>query len=336
MGVAAALAKGWRNDGGALVSFYAAMAKAASRLVEQYGMEARWYSQEAVSPSCSVTLEASQADLFSGFGVTAMENIDGHDASTADTEGRRIAHTAAFTVDWEGSRSIEFVVNSASESGDVAVFFDDGGSPNLFAQLSAEATLAAGDRITVIAEPDSVTPTDQRVRIKRNGTEVVSSVGGTVGTTELYIGLFNFPTNDGTPVGSISFTAFPAADDLVSGEGDDWCGNSTGGSGFDPVTGKNTSVSDVPHLVQSVLVETDVSLVDGSRIESGRKVILMDGAQTPTTGWKLDADYTDGVPAAGSFPGAISGGVRGRWTVVEVKEINPAGIPLLYELQVMQ
>lgn len=153
MGIAAASVEGWRHDGGALVSFYAAMAKAASRLVEEYGMEARWYSTDAT---------------------------------------------------------------------------------------------------------------------------------------------------------------------------------------FDPVTGKNTSSSDTAHLAQSVFVETDVSLVDGSRIESGRKVILMDGAQTPTTGWKLDADYTDGVPAAGSFPGAVSGGVRGRWTVVEVKEINPAGIPLLYELQVMQ
>ena len=328
------------------MSFYAAMAKAASRLVEQYGMEARWYSQEAVSSSCSVTLftpglgsalESEPYTSVSGQTVT-LEYTGTTEELFVASEKESLAEN--YGLGWSGRRAFgASIVETSDPTQPHSLFWGDISQDKVAGfNYGGAGWQGAGWSLTGTQDP-VINP--------------YIVIDGDTGTVEWWDGdtlrdtVANF-FNVASDTGQLMFISTPEAP--VSAEltliteptgvsldgADDWCGNSTGGSGFDPVTGKNTGVSDVPHLVQSVFVETDVSLVDGSRIESGRKVILMDGSQTPTTGWKLDADYTGGVPAAGSFPGAISGGVRGRWTVVEVKEINPAGIPLLYELQVMQ
>lgn len=79
------------------------------------------------------------------------------------------------------------------------------------------------------------------------------------------------------------------------------------------------------HTVNAVRADTEKSFVDGSRIESGRRVYLIAGDTPPAIGWRLagpeyivdtaESHYTD-------------------WAIIDIKEITPAGLPLLFEVQV--
>jgi hypothetical protein len=104
---------------------------------------------------------------------------------------------------------------------------------------------------------------------------------------------------------------------------------------YDAVQDKKTASNDTLITARGVLLDVGVSVIDGSRIESGRRVILLDTAKQPRMGWKLDADANGSIDAVGLFPGAVAGGsLSGVWTVVEIKTIAPGGVPLLYEVQV--
>jgi len=90
---------------------------------------------------------------------------------------------------------------------------------------------------------------------------------------------------------------------------------------YDPVTGSQTPDVEVNQPAQAVLQDyalqqSGMSYAEGTVIKQGDKKILV-AAQglTPPT-------LTTTVIAGGA-----------TWTIVNIKEINPAGTPLVYELQ---
>lgn len=90
---------------------------------------------------------------------------------------------------------------------------------------------------------------------------------------------------------------------------------------YDPVTGAQTSDVEVTQPAQAILQDyalqqSGMSYADGTVIKQGDKKILVaaQGLTPPTLTMKVLADGT-------------------TWTIVNIKEINPAGTPLVYELQ---
>lgn len=98
---------------------------------------------------------------------------------------------------------------------------------------------------------------------------------------------------------------------------------------FDPVTGGSTPGTIVDQSAQAILQDygaqqAGTSYAAGTEIRQGDKKIMVAALTT-----------VDGQPAQLSPPKmttkVIAGGVT--WTIVNIKEINPAGTPLLYEIQ---
>lgn len=90
---------------------------------------------------------------------------------------------------------------------------------------------------------------------------------------------------------------------------------------YDPVTGETTPETPIDQPAQAILQDyapqqSGMSYAEGTVIKQGDKKILV-AAQglTPPT-------LTTTVLADGA-----------TWTIINVKEINPAGTPLVYELQ---
>lgn len=90
---------------------------------------------------------------------------------------------------------------------------------------------------------------------------------------------------------------------------------------YDPVTGETTPETPIDQPAQAILQDyalqqAGMSYAEGTVIKQGDKKILV-AAQglTPPT-------LTTTVIAGGS-----------TWTIVNIKEINPAGTPLVYEIQ---
>jgi len=103
---------------------------------------------------------------------------------------------------------------------------------------------------------------------------------------------------------------------------------------YDPITDKAATTSSLTVTTNGVLLEVAQSLVDGSAIEKGRKVFILDPKEKPLMGWRFDADSIP-VKSVSLFPGSFqSAGMSGMWSVVEIKTIAPGGVPLLYEVQV--
>lgn len=90
---------------------------------------------------------------------------------------------------------------------------------------------------------------------------------------------------------------------------------------YDPVTGGSTPDVEVDQPAQAILQDyalqqSGMSYAEGTVIKQGDKKILVaaQGLTPPTLTTTVIAD------------GAT-------WTIVNIKEINPAGTPLVYELQ---
>lgn len=82
-------------------------------------------------------------------------------------------------------------------------------------------------------------------------------------------------------------------------------------SEFDPVKGRDVSVSQASLATVGVWQLISAKLVDGTRIRLGDKFLLIDATVAPQVGDKVDG-----------------------WSVVEITEINPAGTALAYRLLV--
>jgi hypothetical protein len=90
---------------------------------------------------------------------------------------------------------------------------------------------------------------------------------------------------------------------------------------YDPVTGSQTPDVEVDQPAQAILQDyalqqSGMSYAEGTVIKQGDKKILV-AAQGLTPPQLTTTVIADGA----------------TWTVVNIKEINPAGTPLVYELQ---
>jgi len=98
---------------------------------------------------------------------------------------------------------------------------------------------------------------------------------------------------------------------------------------FDPVTGGSTPSVIIDQPVQAILQDYGLqqpgtSYAAGTEIRQGDKKIMVSALAASEDGPKqlTPPQLTTLV---------IAGGVT--WTIVNIKEINPAGTPLLYEIQ---
>ncbi|MFP5338326.1 MAG: hypothetical protein ACLGIW_07520 [Gammaproteobacteria bacterium] len=90
---------------------------------------------------------------------------------------------------------------------------------------------------------------------------------------------------------------------------------------YDPVTGGSTPETTVDQPAQAILQDyalqqAGMSYAEGTVIRQGDKKILV-AAQGLTPPQLTTTVLADGV----------------TWTIVNIKEINPAGTPLVYEIQ---
>lgn len=87
------------------------------------------------------------------------------------------------------------------------------------------------------------------------------------------------------------------------------------GSSIDPTTGATTAGTDTSVITTGMLKKYPDSMIDGTRIQSGDKELILSSEQVPTT---TDKPLIDGE----------------NWTVVKIDTVSPAGIPLVYFCQV--
>jgi hypothetical protein len=87
----------------------------------------------------------------------------------------------------------------------------------------------------------------------------------------------------------------------------------TGGS-IDPVTGTVTAGTTVIYTPNTIVQKYADELVDGARILSSDRMIILDNTIEPVS--------TDTITIGGE-----------NWSIVSIRESNPAGIPLVYFVQ---
>lgn len=80
---------------------------------------------------------------------------------------------------------------------------------------------------------------------------------------------------------------------------------------FNSVTGKDSAASTASLTTVGVWQSIRAELIDGSRIQAGDKLLIIDASVTPAMGDKVDG-----------------------WQIVDITTINPAGTALAYRLQV--
>lgn len=104
---------------------------------------------------------------------------------------------------------------------------------------------------------------------------------------------------------------------------------------FDNNTNQPSSGGLVNHTTVGLFTEINKDLIDGSRIQSTERIMVIDASVAPQMGDLLDVSGIVQAEAVGAAPGVIlSAGQSVAWTIVKIREINPAGTPLAYFLQV--
>lgn len=104
---------------------------------------------------------------------------------------------------------------------------------------------------------------------------------------------------------------------------------------FDPVTNKPTSGGTVNNTTVGLFTNIDRSLVDGTRIQDIERVMVIDASFAPRMGDLVDVSGAVVAESVGAAPGIIlSAGQAVAWTIVAIREINPAGTPVCYFVQV--
>lgn len=98
---------------------------------------------------------------------------------------------------------------------------------------------------------------------------------------------------------------------------------------FDPVTGGSTPSVIIDQPAQAILQDyglqqSGTSYAAGTEIRQGDKKIMVAALTT------IEGQSVQLTPPQLSTK-VIAGGIV--WTIVNIKEINPAGTPLLYEIQ---
>jgi len=97
-----------------------------------------------------------------------------------------------------------------------------------------------------------------------------------------------------------------------------------------PISGGKTNLTTI-----CVLTNRDRSLVDGTRIQDTDRVMVIDASVSPRMGDLLDVSGMVTTESVGAAPGIIlSPGQALSWTIVAIKDVNPAGTPICYFVQV--
>lgn len=89
----------------------------------------------------------------------------------------------------------------------------------------------------------------------------------------------------------------------------------TTGASIDPITGVETSGTDATVTTTGILKRYPDSMIDGTRIQTGDRILILTSEQTPTT---------DDTPTIGGE----------NWTVVNIETVSPAGTNLVFFVQV--
>jgi len=104
---------------------------------------------------------------------------------------------------------------------------------------------------------------------------------------------------------------------------------------FDPVTNKPISGGTVNNTTVGMFTTINRSLVDGTRIQDTERVMVIDSSFAPRMGDLVDVSGAVAAENVGAAPGTIlSAGQAVAWTIVAIRDINPAGTPVCYFIQV--
>ena len=83
----------------------------------------------------------------------------------------------------------------------------------------------------------------------------------------------------------------------------------------DPVTGEVTEGNGAPYLVKGILKMYPDNLIDGTRIKTSDRELVIDGSIEPLMNDRIEIN-------------------RQEWSVQSIKTANPGGTPLVYFVQV--
>lgn len=91
------------------------------------------------------------------------------------------------------------------------------------------------------------------------------------------------------------------------------------GGTFDPVTGTETGATskELTPKPNGVLANYKTSLVDGTRIKTGDRLLILDTSQAPETSDRVKIGTAE-------------------WSIVNMKAVKPADTPLVHFVQVRQ
>lgn len=104
---------------------------------------------------------------------------------------------------------------------------------------------------------------------------------------------------------------------------------------FDDDTNSPASGGVVNHNTIGLFTKINCDLLTGTRIQSTERIAVIDASVAPQMGDLMDVSGTVQGEAVGAAPGIIlSAGQAVAWTIMKIREINPAGTPIAYFVQV--
>lgn len=104
---------------------------------------------------------------------------------------------------------------------------------------------------------------------------------------------------------------------------------------FDPIQNKPTSGGASNLATVGMFTSIRRNLSDGTRIQDNERIMVLDASVEPRMGDLLDVSGLVAAEHVGAAPGIIlSEGQAVAWTITQIREINPAGTPICYFVQV--
>jgi len=105
------------------------------------------------------------------------------------------------------------------------------------------------------------------------------------------------------------------------------------GAVFNDVTNTVTSGGNVSHTTTGVVLHIGAAVVNGTRIQSGERAVILAPTFAPIMGDKMMLTATSPT-TTGAAPGSVlSLGLPGAWTISDIETIKPAGTVLAYRVR---
>lgn len=106
---------------------------------------------------------------------------------------------------------------------------------------------------------------------------------------------------------------------------------------FDPVTNRPTSGGTTNFTTVGAFTSIKRDLNSGTRIQASERIMVIDASVQPQMGDLLDVSGLVASESVGAAPGIIlRDGQAVAWTITAIREINPAGTPICYFVQVQR